>query len=133
MAFKLNWSTDLQKIADDASKRALAETYKLLNQEFQRAITAKKWSWPLSPSPRDIVDTGSLRQSNSYTISGSKVTFKWGKDYASFAHNGGIQGRKNYAARPWTEAVLYGEYGFKKFETAKTYKDLWVRYFKEKS
>lgn len=133
MAFKLNWNTDLQKIANEAQKEALAETYKLLNQEFQRAITAKKWSWPLSPSPRDIVDTGSLRQSNSYTISGNKVTFKWAKDYARVVHDGAISERRNYPARPWTEAVLFGEYGFKKFETARTFKALWVRYFRDKA
>jgi len=133
MAFTFHWQMNIERLADEAQKKAAAETYKSLNQAFQRAITAKKWSWPLSPSPRDIVDTGSLRQSNSYTVSGNKATFKWGKDYASFVHNGAIKGRKNYPARPWTEAVLYGEYGIKQYDIAGRYKQLFIRYFNEKT
>ena len=133
MAFTFHWERRIETIADECQKEAAKETYKLLNQAVQRAITAKKWSWPLSPSPRDIVDTGSLRQSNSYTVSGNKAVFKWAKDYATFVHDGAISGRKNYPARPWTEAVLNGEYGFKQFDVAATYKAVWIRHFKEKT
>jgi len=133
MAFTFHWEMRLEKIADEAQKKAAAETYKSLNQAFQRAITAKKWSWPISPSPRDIVDTGSLRQSNTYTVSGNKAVFKWSKEYASIVHNGAISGRRNYPARPWTEAVLHGEYGIKQYDIAGRYKQLFIRYFNEKT
>jgi hypothetical protein len=129
MAFKFSWSEEIRGKAQKASDASAKYTFELLNQAFQGAITAKKWNWPLSPSPRDIVDTGSLRESNVLNVSGSKATFKWNKDYASFVHDGASVNRKNYPARPWTEAIRFGEYGFKKFDTAGTYKSVWSRYF----
>lgn len=133
MAFKFTWNQRITNAADDAAREAAKDTFTLLNQEFQRAITAKKWPWPNPPTTRDIVDTGSLRQSNTLGISNMTAVFRWTKSYASFVHEGGISGRRNYPARPWTDAVLYGEYGFKKFDTAGTYKELWVKYFSKKS
>lgn len=133
MAFKFTWNNRVAAAANEASTEAAKDTFTLLNAEFQKAITASKWAWPIAPSPRDIVDTGSLRQSNVFAVSGMVGVFRWTKDYASFVHEGAISGRKNYPARPWTDAVLDGTYGFKKFETARTYKQIWLRYFKQKT
>lgn len=133
MTFKFQWSGRIKAAANDASREAAKETFTLLNSEFQRAITAKKWPWPNPPTTRDIVDTGSLRQSNTLAISGMTAVFRWTKDYATFVHEGAISGRRNYPARPWTDAILYGEYGFKAFDTAGTYKELWAKYFNKKS
>lgn len=132
MAFKFQWSGQIKAAANQATDQAAKDTFTLLNQQFQFAITAKKWSWPTAPTTRDIVDTGALRASNSLAVSGLNATFKWTVNYASFAHEGAIGGRKNYPARPWTDAVLNGEYGFKRFEAEKVYADLWVKYFKGK-
>ena len=129
MSFKFKWNKNIRGEAANAGNEAAKYTFEQLNAQFQLAITSKKWDWPISPSPRDIVDTGSLRSSNSLNVSGSKAVFKWSKDYASFAHDGAIKDRKNYWPRPWTEAILHGEYGFKKFDTEGTYKAIWAKYF----
>ena len=129
MAFKFTWNKDLTSQAKAASHEAAKATFTLLNADFQRAITAKKWAWPIRPTTRDIVDTGQLRQSNVFAVSGMTGVFRWTKNYASFVHEGAVSERRQYPARPWTDAVLYGEYGFKKFPMTETYKKLWTKYF----
>lgn len=133
MSFKVTWSKQLTAAADDAANKAAKQTFTQLNAEFQKAITAKRWPWPNPPSPRDIVDTGSLRQSNTFSVAGTSAVFRWTKDYASFVHEGGIDGgRQNFPPRPWTDAVLYGENGFQKYDVAGEFKAAWIRNFNGK-
>jgi hypothetical protein len=125
----LDVSARSRKAAESAAKLVFPE----LNSAFQDAIGSKVWSWPRETmrgatyrkdgsrtpgrsarSPRDIVDTGILKASNSFQISGTLATFKWSVDYAAAAHYGaniypwGDKSRPkvNLPARPWTSAVL---------------------------
>ena len=108
-----------RKAAESAAKLVFPE----LNSAFQDALGSKVWSWPRATvrsngqevgSPRNIVDTADLKQSNSFTISGTLGTFKWTAGYAAAAHYGaniypwGDKSRPkvNLPARPWTSAVL---------------------------
>lgn len=69
--------------------------------------------FPVS-SPRNIVDRGTLRASNSFAVSGTLVTFRWAVGYATAVHDGariypfGDRSREQVLlpARPWTSAVL---------------------------
>jgi hypothetical protein len=108
-----------RKAAEGAAKLVFPE----LNSAFQDALGSKVWSWPRATirsngqevgSPRNIVDTGILKASNSFQISGTLGTFKWTAGYAAAAHYGaniypwGDKSRPkvNLPARPWTSAVL---------------------------
>jgi hypothetical protein len=115
----LDVSATSRKAAESAAKLVFPE----LNSAFQDALGSKVWSWPRTTirsngqevgSPRNIVDTGILKASNSFQISGTLATFKWSVDYAAAAHYGaniypwGDKSRPkvNLPARPWTSAVL---------------------------
>ena len=114
----LDVSARSRKAAESAAKLVFPE----LNSAFQDALGSKVWSWPRATirsngqevgSPRNIVDTGILKASNSFQISGTLATFKWSVDYAAAAHYGaniypwGDKTRTvNLPARPWTDAVL---------------------------
>lgn len=118
-----------RKAADAAARIVFPE----LNAAFQDAIGSKVWYWPRTTirrgslrrdgtrgkgfpvtTPRNIVDLGTLRQSNSFQISGSRCTFRWSVGYATAVHYGanihpyGDRSRPlvNLPARPWTSAVL---------------------------
>lgn len=130
--FKFKWTKDFEAHASKSSEAAAKDAFTLLNQEFQRAITAKAWAWPTVPTKRDIVDTGALRQSNVFAVSRMTAVFRWTKNYASFVHEGAMEGGRNYPPRPWTDAVLYGENGFNKYDLSGTFKKLWVRYYSGK-
>lgn len=115
----LDVSARSRKAAESAAKLVFPE----LNSAFQDALGSKVWSWPRATirsngqevgSPRNIVDTGILKASNSFQISGTLATFKWSVDYAAAVHYGaniypwGDKSRPkvNLPARPWTSAVL---------------------------
>lgn len=94
-----------------------------LNSAFQDAIGSKVWDHPRATvrsngqtvtSPRNIVDTGILKASNSFEINGNLVTYKWAVGYAAAQHWGANiypwgnkKARKvNLPPKPWTAAVL---------------------------
>lgn len=116
-----------------AAEQAARIVFPELNSAFQDALGSKVWSWPRTTirqgalkrdgtrgkgftvtSPRNIVDVGTLRASNSLAISGTRATFTWSVGYATAVHYGanihpwGDKSRPlvNLPARPWTSAVL---------------------------
>jgi phage gpG-like protein len=116
-----------------AAEAAARSVFPELNSAFQAAINAPVWDWPRTTyrggtyrrdgsrtkgkevgSPRNIVDNGTLRASNSFTVNGLTATFKWSVGYATAVHYGanihpwGDKDRPkvNLPARPWTSAVL---------------------------
>ena len=118
-----------QRAAETAARIVFPE----LNGAFQDALNAKVWTWDRTTyrggtyrrdgtrtkgiavtSPRNIVDLGTLRASNSFEVSGSLCTFRWAVGYATAVHYGanihpwGDKTRPlvNLPARPWTSAVL---------------------------
>jgi hypothetical protein len=88
-----------------------------VDSELTRHITEPKWNWPRGESPRDIVDTGDLRASQTMTIDprpGVMVTkYRWSAPYAPAAHDGAVfkatdaEGNpRTMQARPWTRELL---------------------------
>jgi hypothetical protein len=88
-----------------------------VDSELTRHITEPKWDWPRGESPRDIVDTGDLRASQTMTIDprpGVMVTkYRWSAPYAPAVHDGAVfkatdaEGNpKTMTARPWTREVI---------------------------
>lgn len=114
---------DISAKAAKAAESAARTVFPELNSAFQDAIGSKVWEWPRTTirsngkevtTPRNIVDTGILKASNSFSVSGTLGTFKWAVDYATAVHYGANiypwGNRKaekvNLPARPWTSAVL---------------------------
>ncbi|MFM6139570.1 MAG: hypothetical protein ACKPCP_36440 [Sphaerospermopsis kisseleviana] len=99
-------------------------------QEFaatcQEHITDERWDWPRPPSPRDIVDTGRLRDSQSQPFyeaksTGLQATIRWnpvdpetGEGYAYKVWAGEVVNGQIRPGRPWTETAIeeMGNRGF---------------------
>jgi hypothetical protein len=88
-----------------------------VDSELTRHITEPKWPWPRGENPRDIVDTGDLRASQTMAINprpGVMVTkYRWSVPYAPAVHDGAVfkatdaEGNpKTLTARPWTREVI---------------------------
>ncbi len=115
MAFKID-RTPIR----NAVKLALADTVKVADSAFRVAIEKKQYGYPratrrqngtLAGSPRDIVDLGNLRDSQSYIpLNDFSWQFTWYVDYAALNHEGGITERGRFhPARPWTCYGIKGD------------------------
>lgn len=91
--------------AVDIGQDAMADE---LNKQLQLAITSEIWTWPRSPSPRDIVDTGALKKSQQMRKNGRRgVLYSWSVGYAQFVHDGVVlRNGTVLPARPWTKVAL---------------------------
>jgi hypothetical protein len=100
---------------------AIAESFQELIEEFAqeqvRQIEAIEWPWPRETvrstgevvnSPRNIVDTGALRDSlNIEWISPTEAIYHWDVDYAIYVHQGAVLlNGTDLPARPWIFAAL---------------------------
>lgn len=107
-----------------AAQKAFKDTVLILEGEFTKAITDPVYPWPTGESPRDIVDTGTLRRSQQYRIDGKLTAFFiWNTEYAAAVHNGAVLrngGRLN--ARKWTEVAI------KRRDPLDTFGKLYKRY-----
>ena len=103
----------LREVVTEAWERFSAH----VDSELTRHITEPKWDWPRGESPRDIVDTGDLRASQTMTIDprpGVMVTkYRWSAPYAPAVHDGAVfkatdaEGNpRTMPARPWTRELL---------------------------
>ena len=103
----------LREVVSEAWGRFSAQ----VDSELTRHITEPKWPWPRGENPRDIVDTGDLRASQTMAIDsrpGVMVTkYRWSAPYAPAAHDGAVfkatdaEGNpKTMTARPWTRELL---------------------------
>lgn len=111
----------MNRAAESSARIVFAE----LNSAFQDAIGSEVWPWNLPnptirsgglivTTPRNIVDTGILRASNTFAIEGTTATFGWTVGWATAVHYGATihpWGNKNakpvnLPPRPWTSAVL---------------------------
>ena len=123
---------DIAQKGQRAAEAAARIVFPELNSAFQDAIGSPVWQWPRETirgstyrrdgtrtagkvvgSPRNIVDLGTLKQSNYFSISGTMGTFRWAVGYATAVHYGanihpwGDKTRTvNLPARPWVDAVL---------------------------
>jgi hypothetical protein len=95
-------------------ERAAIDLGFILGIRFTQAITDPVYQWPRGDSPRDIVDTGELRNSQRQDppVFGAKsVTFRyaWTAPHAIAVHNGArFRNGTELPARPWTQRALKG-------------------------
>lgn len=147
--FTVKFNVPLARAAEQASIKASKIVFSELNGRFQDAIGTKAWEWPRPTvrsdgkevtSPRNIVDTGSLRQSNTFGIERYEAVFRWTANYASFVHEGamifpyGDKRRKRVwtPPRPWTSAVLGDEQvpGIEVYKLPERFRDVWLKCLK---
>lgn len=146
MSINVRVTSNLSSKARDAARRATEIVMGELYAAFQQSFTAKAWDWPRETqrtagapvgSPRNIIDTGNLRQSGSYQMTGPyQATFKWSAQYATAVHEGAYifpwgnrdAERIYLPPRPWTRAVLGKEEvaGIKVYKTADRLKNVWL-------
>jgi hypothetical protein len=138
-------SGNLAKLAEQAAQRATQIVMGELNNAFQQSLSAQAWEWPRPTkrtvgtvtSPRNILDTGNLRDTNSWQMSGPyEATFKWSAQYATGVHEGYVTklrgGRQGpgllVPARPWTRAVLGQENvsGIVTYDIGDRLKNVWL-------
>jgi hypothetical protein len=104
--------------------KALAKLDRAINKGFRKtvdayadncheAIEAEIWKWDGTTlrkngdfvgSPRDIVDTGELRDSQQEPVyEGDKALIEWTADHAIGVHEGISSTGEPMPARPWTD------------------------------
>jgi hypothetical protein len=133
---KEKYAKQLEAGIAKANKVIETELTKALNE----AMEAPVWKWTPGvttdrkngssvESPRDIVDTGALRDSFRINTKKGTVDFAYREPYSRMVHYGGYikpfgkpDVPKVYLPpRPWITSVLYGENGFEAFP----FKDIW--------
>lgn len=96
---------------------ALVEVAYEIHNEIQDNIESPHWYWPnetkrkFKPpagSPRDIVDSEHLLESQDVDIDGLHVKFFNTADYSDLVHEGGSNGHAILPARPFMTDVLDG-------------------------
>ena len=106
----------------EAMIRAFIEAQPLLVRRFTQEVEAEKWTWPNPPSPRDIVDTGRLRDSlNNPQHTGPRTptvektghliraVHTWHVPYAAYVHEGYTLRSGFFGPpRPWTKPAIEG-------------------------
>ena len=116
--FQFEINIELPKGAEkeliQAAEKALKTVGAELDGRFTDAISRAVWPWPFPSSngkgsPRSIVDTGVLKNSKSYKLSGLTAEWVWSAEYAAAVHDGArLWNGATLPARPWTDAVLVG-------------------------
>lgn len=104
MTLKLNSLTDIYQ----AYSIAWSDTVNEIDSAMTEAIEDPRYYWPRGESPRDIVDTHALADSQHTDRVGSTARISWGDsqvDYAINVHEGG--GSK--PARRWTREAIKGD------------------------
>jgi hypothetical protein len=156
-------TTSLQAMAEAAARQATEFVMEELAAAFQASFDANAWNWPedigtrklngatvkeklesfqdgegvKAGNPRNIIDSGNLRQTDSWWMSGPyEATFKWSADYATAVHEGAYiypWGNKRamriyLPARPWTRAVLGQENvsGIRVYNVGDRLRNVWL-------
>ena len=160
---------NLEARARKASRRASEIVMGELFAAFQQSFTAQAWEWPRETtrgqyaykgrgkkrkrvrakpgsgftvgSPRNLIDTGNLRQTGTYQMTGPhRATFRWSANYATAVHEGAHiypWGNKDadrvyLPPRPWTRAVLGQEdvSGVKVYRLGERLQNVWLAQFR---
>jgi hypothetical protein len=145
MSVRVGVSGSLRALAEDSARRATQIVMGELSAALQQSFTAPVWAWPRPTvrsggvtvgSPRNIIDTATLRQSHTWAMSGPyQATYSWSAQYASVVHDGAVVGRKVRTilpARPWTRAVIGTERvsGIDPFPLDHRLRDVWLGYMR---
>lgn len=108
MGYKLS----LNKAAiDRKTKTAFSSSVLLAARRFIEAMSKDVYAWPLAPSPRDIVDTGQLRASQSFEFKGKlTAVFTWNTEYANAVYYGVVlKNGRILPGRPWVQEAFKKE------------------------
>jgi hypothetical protein len=96
---------------------------------FDEAMNSDVWQWTGGPL-RDIVDTGSLRDSGRVVVTSDTISIFYDQEYAAMIYYGGmIHPFGNESAvfyipgRPWIEAVLLGNGPVERFNFDGVYEE----------
>lgn len=87
----------------------LVKTSVVLGQNATEELKKVQWYWPRGESPRDIVDTGRLRDSLQYIEQKQQysVTLNYPVDYAALNHEGGLSKEGiSFVPRPWLTTAV---------------------------
>ena len=101
---------------DNAVQEALVKSANQLDSQFTKEIESVKWDWPNKTkrkngqpvsAPRDIVDLGNLKRSQTRQQTGKySIEWIWNVDYSVVVHNGArLKGGGTYKKRPWTKTA----------------------------
>lgn len=141
---------DLAKAFQTASAKAASALFDSIFAEAQRLIGSKVWDWPVATerrgaggsvkevagSPRNIVDTGTLRASGFRVKIGQYgCQFVWAVNYAAAIHEGAVLNNGGIIPpRPWMDVVLGRVQGpaggYTPPDFAGELRELFGRYFK---
>jgi hypothetical protein len=88
-----------------AIELALEATSLEVDNAMLESIVDARYSWPRGESPRDIVDTGALGESQLVQLNGDTINMSWNVDYATSVH----EGVGNKPARRWTREAIAGD------------------------
>ena len=104
MSYQLDFNTDdLRRAAQEAFR----DTALILAGQLTQSISDPAWNWPNEPSPRDIVDTGRLRSSQTLEIGNMQAEFAWPVEYAEYVHEGvALSNGTVLPARPWIDRTV---------------------------
>lgn len=131
-------ATKMKKAIVKGVQRGMARVETSLSKALDDALMGSTWEWTGKAtvrqngqtvgSPRNIIDTGFLRNSKSLKVSylqtKTTVEVKYNAPYANLVHFGGMirpygkEGRQLVALppRPWITAVLEGGWGIEKLD-----------------
>lgn len=114
------------KPIEQAAEKAFRDSVLLLGREFTKAISDPVYAWPNGETPRDIVDTGTLRRSQKHRFQGPLTAiYLWDVSYSAAVHNGAVlRNGTTLPARRWTDRA------FKKFDLERVFGQLYRRYSK---
>ncbi len=103
-------------VLNQVAGRALSAYAKELDPVLDRQFTDDKWGWPrvtrrrsgeIAGSPRNVIDSGDLLGSKTFTASPNKRRWVWDTPYASLVKNGYITSTgASVPARDWIKAAL---------------------------
>lgn len=95
------------KALDTALSKAFQQTCDRVNSELKSAIVDPIWDYPRQPSPRDIVDTGALRDSQQMVVEDTHAEWTWDVPYAIFVHEGvTLRSGTVIPPRRWTQFAV---------------------------
>jgi phage gpG-like protein len=104
VSYQLDFDTNDAK---KAAQQAFRDTALILAGQLTQSISDPSWDWPNEPSPRDIVDTGRLRSSQTIEIGNMQAEYAWPVEYAEYVHDGvALNNGTVLPARPWIDKTL---------------------------
>jgi hypothetical protein len=98
---------------DSAIRSAFVGMAGVFNYQLNQSIVNPLYPWPRGRSPRPILDTGALRDSQTQgdvqgdASSSLSITWDWPVHYAGYVHNGVVlRNGSIMPPRKWTEKAI---------------------------